>query len=67
MSDKMKITIMEDGTIKTDTDKVSLPNHSNAESFLRNIARLAGGVMRRVLKPGARAHTHSHGGVTHTH
>ena len=67
MSDKIKITINEDGIIKMDTDAVSLPNHSSAEGFLRNIARLAGGVMKRVLKPGAKAHTHTHDGVTHTH
>lgn len=63
----MKITITEEGLIKTDTDGISQPNHASAEGFLRQIITLAGGVAKRVLKPGAKAHTHTHGGITHTH
>lgn len=65
-TDKIKITILEDGTIKTETDKVSGPNHQNAESFLQNMARLCGGVVSRILKPGGRTHTHD-GQNYHTH
>ena len=67
MSDKIKITILEDGTIKLDTDQISGPQHMNAEAFLREITRLAGGKATRTLKAGAHAHTHSHHGVTHSH
>ena len=50
--DQMKITILEDGTIKTETDKVSAPTHSNAESFLRLVAQLCGGKTERRHKHG---------------
>lgn len=69
--DKIIIEVLEDGTIKTTTDKVSMPNHSNAEGFLREMARLAGGTVKRVMRLGAdltsalRAHTHD--GHTHSH
>jgi hypothetical protein len=66
MADTFKITILEDGTIKTETDKVSMPNHANAEAFLREMGRLAGGSVerkRRVssLQQSAEQHAHSHG------
>lgn len=64
MPDTIKITILEDGTIKTETDKVSMPNHQNAEMFLRDVGKLAGGTVERKNKSG---HTHTHGGITHTH
>lgn len=67
MSDQIKISINEDGVIKMETDKVSAANHSNAEGFLRHIVSLAGGKVKRVMKPGAHAHSHTHGGVTTTH
>lgn len=43
MPDQMNITILEDGTIKVETDKISGANHLNAESFLREMSKLAGG------------------------
>lgn len=67
-NDTMKITILEDGTIKLETDKVSMPNHSNAEAFVREVARLAGGTTDIKHKHGAHGHTHSHGlGEEHHH
>ena len=67
--DKLTITILEDGTIKTDSDGISAPNHSNAESFLREVIRLAGGTVKRTLKLGASLahalHHHSQDGHTH--
>lgn len=53
--DRMTITILPDGTIKTETKSfVSKPNHDNAEQFLRAMATLAGGETTRVKleKPG---------------
>lgn len=64
--DKIKITILDDGTIKTETDKVSMPNHTNAEGFLREVFKLAGGKAKMQFKGGmhiheaAHAHEHSH-------
>lgn len=53
MPDQMKIEILPDGTIKIDTDRISGPNHTNAEGFIREIFRLAGGQGKRTLKTGA--------------
>lgn len=65
--DNINITILDDGTIKTETDKISGPNHSNAENFLSNMAKLAGGeVQRRRKGAGEHTHTHQHG-ETHQH
>lgn len=64
--DSVKITILEDGTIKTETDRVSQANHSNAEGFLREMARLAGGEVSRKGKQG-HTHAHSHEGEFHKH
>ena len=64
--DHITIEILADGTIKTSTDKVSMPNHSNAEAFLREIGKLAGGKVERKAKHG-HSSTHSHGDLTHTH
>jgi hypothetical protein len=57
--DTLRITVLPDGTIKTDTDKVSMPNHANAEAFLREMARLAGGRSTLTLKHG-HGHLHDH-------
>ncbi len=68
--DTIRITILEDGTIKTDTDKVSMPNHQNAEQFLRSVSTLAGGKTEIKLK-GLHLHSalaaHTHDGHTHSH
>lgn len=50
--DKIKISILDDGTIKVETDKISMPNHMNAEAFLRQMAELAGGEVERKHKHG---------------
>lgn len=42
-TDLIQVEILEDGTIKTETDSVSEANHSNAEDFLKEMFRLAGG------------------------
>ena len=67
MHDDIDIEILEDGTIKTSTNLVSMPNHSNAESFLKDMARLAGGETLRKKNPKAQGHTHIHGHETHGH
>ena len=63
--DSIKITILEDGTIKVETDEVGQANHASADRFLAEMARLAGGQTETTKKP----HTHSHHGhgITHTH
>lgn len=68
--DNITFEILPDGTIKTTTDKVSMPNHANAEAFLREVARLAGGTVERKRRHGhthSHTHEHEHGGEHHTH
>lgn len=69
--DTIDIEILPDGTIKTATDKVSMPNHANAEMFMRETARLAGGEVKSKRKHGhaghSHAHEHEHGEQSHTH
>lgn len=70
MSDTMRITILEDGTIRTDTDKISAAAHQSAEGFLSGVAKLAGGEATRRSKHGHQHHhhhDHAHTGHGHTH
>jgi hypothetical protein len=60
MVDKIIITILEDGTIKTQTDTVSAPNHQSADKFLADMARLAGGATEVVRKGKGSHHHHVH-------
>ena len=50
--DEMKITILEDGTIKVETDKISQANHMTADAFMRNLATATGGTQVRKHKAG---------------
>ena len=66
-NDQLKISVLEDGSIKVETDEVGAANHVSAEKFLETMARLAGGETEVVRKGKGHTHTHSHSGVTHTH
>lgn len=59
--DNIKINVLEDGTIRSETDPVSGANHSNAEEFLNQMSKLAGGESNRVKRGG------HHNMGTHTH
>jgi hypothetical protein len=50
--DSMQITILQDGTIKVETDKISAANHMTAEAFMRNISQVAGGPQTRKHRHG---------------
>jgi hypothetical protein len=50
--DQIEVEILEDGTIKIQMDKISPPNHMNAEQVLRNIQELTGGKATRKHKQG---------------
>ena len=69
--DSMQITVLEDGTLRIETDKISAVNHSTAEAFLRNVATAAGGHQERRHKHGligAAIHSMEHlFGTGHTH
>jgi hypothetical protein len=60
--DELRITVLEDGTIRTETDSFSPANHQSAEEFLGEVTRQAGGPMQR-----QRRGKHHHHGHTHTH
>lgn len=69
--DSMNITILEDGTIKVETDKISQANHMTAEAFMRNMASACGGKQERKHRQGvigAARHTLQHlMGYGHSH
>lgn len=69
-ADTITIEILADGTIKIETDEVSLANHTNAENFLREMNKLAGGPTairhKHAGKPG-HGHSHGHGNKAHQH
>lgn len=56
MSDTLRLVILEDGTIRTETDRVSAPNHQSAEAFLATVTKLTGGDATRQRK----GHHHHH-------
>jgi hypothetical protein len=62
VSDILRIVILGDGTIRTETDRVSAPNHQSAEEFLSTVSKLTGGDATRQRK--GHAHT-SHGAHVH--
>ena len=66
MYDKMSITILPDGTIKIETNKISGPNHLSAEKFVKAVNELAGGDTTATRKVGA-MHNHVQDAHTHTH
>ena len=48
----IEITILADGTIRCETGKISAAAHMNAETFLREMSRLAGGTVTVRKKHG---------------
>ncbi len=63
--DVVKITILEDGTIKTQTGDVGQANHQNATQFLNEMARLCGGESKQAPVPHTHAHSHAHDHAAH--
>lgn len=63
MADTIKIQVLEDGTVRVETDRVSMPNHLSAERFLSQTFTLLGGEIKRKAK-----HAFQHAfGKTHDH
>lgn len=58
--DELKIEVLEDGTIRVESDEISGVNHLSAEAFLRYVSQLAGSPPEIKHKQG---HTHSHTGT----
>lgn len=62
MADVLRITVLEDGTIRTEADEISPANHQSAEAFLRDMARLTGGETQRARRGDLKVHDHVHQG-----
>jgi len=67
MPDEITFEILDDGTIKIEAGRVSAANHLNAENFLREAARMAGGQVKVKHKQGHHQHAHSHSHGQHKH
>lgn len=65
--DVLKVTILDDGTLKIETDAVSPANHTNAEGLLKALATLTGGDVERKRRGTAHTHVHTHNNQTHSH
>jgi hypothetical protein len=66
---EMTIEILEDGTIKVQTNDMSGPAHKAADDFLSMIGRLAGGEVteEKIGHAHQHQHSHSHEGEHHHH
>jgi hypothetical protein len=60
MADKMIITVLPDGSLKIETDKVSMPNHTNAEGLIRAITADVGPMIRKAKHGHVHSHDHDH-------
>lgn len=65
--DRMTITVLEDGTIRSSTDSVSGAAHQNAEDFLASIAEMVGGTTTRQARTDIQHQHHHHHGEEHSH
>lgn len=75
MTDTLRIVILGDGTIRTETDAISGANHQSAEDFLKGVTLATGGEAQRTRRAHAHGHVHHHdhahvgtdGAHTHNH
>lgn len=64
--DEIRFQILEDGTIKFKTDRVSKANHVSADELLREVEDLAGGERVTKKRKQRKIHVHDHNHV-HEH
>ncbi len=57
--DEIEIEILGDGRIKILTPGISMPNHTNADKFIQDIARLGGGEVTRERRTDTHRPPHS--------
>lgn len=65
--DTIEIEILEDGTIKFSTGKISNVNHSAADGFFNTLQQLCGTVPQRIRKGLSHIHAHLTGEHHHDH
>lgn len=58
--DELHFTILEDGTIRTETDTFSPANHQSAEEFLAAVTAMTGGPMQRTRRGKRHEQTKHH-------
>lgn len=66
-NDIIKVTVTEEGVVKLETDKISMPNHVLSENLVKEIGRVAGGTTTRKHKHGGKLHSHHHGEEHESH
>lgn len=66
-TDKLDIEILEDGTLRIQTDKISGPNHMSADQLLAEINKLVGGPVQTQKRPHVHTHVHAHQNLGHSH
>jgi hypothetical protein len=60
-NDRIEVKVTEDGRYRADVaGSISSVNHGNADSFLKDIARCLGGLLKITSHGHAHAHTHDH-------
>jgi len=62
MPNNIECTILENGTVRIDTDQISGPNHATAEAALAWIAKEMGGEVKRTrrININQTVHVHDH-------
>lgn len=58
--DTFRVDVLDDGQVKTSTDKISMPNHSTAENFFATMQRLLGGTVNLFRKTPIKAERTQH-------
>lgn len=59
-NDEILFTILEDGTVKMETDKIGSANHAQAERLIASIAKQLGGATETIRKREGHSHSHAH-------
>lgn len=64
--DKMRVTVLDDGRVKIETDNISMAARKSAKDMLSNIEQLLGGETIVEHKDGSHHHIdHGHDGHRH--
>lgn len=64
-ADKIEVEILDDGSLKITTGKISAANHGGAEILIRELIKSAGGEATR--EHHGHSHQHDHERADHSH
>lgn len=65
--DEMNLEILEDGSLKIETSKISAANHGNATILVQQIMKNSGGKSKVERRSSHSHHHHKHGEEHHHH